>query len=83
MSLKIMRSTIFAGAVVGLAAPAMAHHSFGEFEMNKPLSLSGTLKEMHLVNPHSYMEIEVTDAATGRPGASERGGLRAAFTGSP
>jgi hypothetical protein len=49
-------------ALAGLAMPALAHHSFGQFEMNKPLNLSGTLKEMHLVNPHSYMEIEVADA---------------------
>jgi len=62
MSLKIVRTTIIAGAIVGLATPALAHHSFGEFEMNKPLELSGTLKEMHLINPHSYMEIEVVDA---------------------
>lgn len=62
MSHRIVRSNIFAAALVGLATPALAHHSFGEFQMNVPLNLSGTLKEMHLVNPHSYMEIEVVDA---------------------
>jgi hypothetical protein len=62
VSHKIQRSAIVAAILGVLAAPAMAHHSFGEFEMNKPLTLSGTLKEMHLVNPHSYMEIEVVDA---------------------
>ena len=62
MSRKNGQSAIFAVSLIGFATPALAHHSFGEFEMNKPLSLSGTLKEMHLINPHSYMEIEVTDA---------------------
>jgi hypothetical protein len=62
VSHKIVRSTIFAVALGSLAAPALAHHSFGQFEMNKPLHLSGTLTEMHFVNPHSYMEIEVVDA---------------------
>jgi hypothetical protein len=62
VSRKIMRSTFLAVALGGLAAPALAHHSFGQFEMNKPLHLSGTLTEMHLINPHSYMEIEVVDA---------------------
>jgi len=61
MSRIIVRSTIVAAALGGLAAPALAHHSFGQFEMNKPLHLSGTLTEMHFVNPHSYMEVEVVD----------------------
>jgi hypothetical protein len=61
MSHKIVRSTLFAVALGGLAAPALAHHSFGQFEMNKPLHLSGTLTEMHFINPHSYMEIAVVD----------------------
>jgi hypothetical protein len=62
VSRKIVRSTIFAVALGSLAASALAHHSFGMFEMNKPLHLSGTLTEMHFINPHSYMEIEVVDA---------------------
>jgi hypothetical protein len=63
ISHRIARPAIFAVALVGLAAPARAHHSFGQFEMNVPMNLSGTLTEMHLVNPHSYMEIEVLDAS--------------------
>jgi hypothetical protein len=63
MSQEIVRSTIFAAALAGLAAPVLAHHSFGEFEMNKPLNLSGTLTKMNLINPHSYMEIDVVDAS--------------------
>jgi hypothetical protein len=61
MSHRITRSGIFAAALVGLAVPARAHHSFGQFEMNKPLRLSGTLTEMHFINPHSHMEIAVVD----------------------
>jgi len=62
MSHKTVRLTIFAAALAGLAVPALAHHSFGEFQMNVPLTLSGTMTEMHLVNPHSYMEIDAVDA---------------------
>ena len=67
MAYMVVRSTIFAAThlsagLLGLAAPALAHHSFGEFQMNIPLNLSGTLTKMNLVNPHSYMEIEVVDA---------------------
>jgi hypothetical protein len=63
VSHKIVRSASFAVVLGSLAAPALAHHSFGMFEMNKPFHASGTLTEMHFVNPHSYMEIEVVDAA--------------------
>jgi uncharacterized protein DUF6152 len=62
MSDKTVRSTILVAAFMGLAAPVLAHHSFGQFEMNKPLHLSGTLTDMHFINPHSYMEVEVVDA---------------------
>jgi Family of unknown function (DUF6152) len=62
MSHKIVQSAIFAAMLVGLAAPALPHHSFGEFQMNVPLNLSGTMTKMHLINPHSYMEIEVVGA---------------------
>jgi hypothetical protein len=61
MSHKIVRSTIFAATLVGLAAPALAHHSFGQFDMSVPKHWSGTLIEMHLINPHSYMEIDAVD----------------------
>jgi hypothetical protein len=62
MSHHVVRSIIVAAAVVGLATPTSAHHSFGEFQMDKPLKLSGTLTKMNFINPHSYMEIDVVDA---------------------
>jgi hypothetical protein len=61
MSNEIVRSTIFAAALVGLAAPALAHHSFGEFQMNVPRNWTGTLTKMRFVNPHSYMEVDAVD----------------------
>jgi hypothetical protein len=62
MSHKAVRSTIFAVAIAGFVMPALAHHSFGEFQMNLPLNVSGTMTEMHFINPHSYMEIDAVDA---------------------
>jgi uncharacterized protein DUF6152 len=62
VSQKTLQSTIFAVALGSLAAaPALAHHSFGMFQMNVPLNVSGTLTKMNLVNPHSYMEIDTVD----------------------
>jgi Family of unknown function (DUF6152) len=62
MSHKIARLTIFAVALAGLATSSLGHHSFGEFQMNMPLTLSGTMTKMHLINPHSYMEIDTVGA---------------------
>ncbi len=58
---KLVRPAVFAAAFVGLAIPALAHHSFGQFDMSVPKHWSGTLTEMHLINPHSYMGIDVVD----------------------
>jgi len=63
MSHRIVRSILFIAPLVGLAVPALAHHSFGEFQMDMPLKLTGTLTDMHFVNPHSYMEIDAVDDA--------------------
>jgi hypothetical protein len=63
MSYQTVRSTIFAVAVAGFATSALAHHSFGEFQMNLPLNLSGTMTRMNFINPHSYMEIDAVDAS--------------------
>jgi hypothetical protein len=61
MSHKIVRLTIFAAVLGGLAGPALAHHSFGQFDMGVAKHWSGTLIEIHLINPHSYMEIDAVD----------------------
>lgn len=50
-------------AGVGLllaAVPAWAHHAFAaEFDQNKPLKLKGTVTKWEVVNPHSWIHIDV------------------------
>ncbi|HWL62262.1 MAG TPA: DUF6152 family protein [Steroidobacteraceae bacterium] len=58
MSLRVLRSTFLLLALAFPAGPSLAHHSFGEFQMNVPAAWSGTLTKMHFINPHSYMEID-------------------------
>jgi hypothetical protein len=66
MSQQYVRSILFAAGLAGLAMPALAHHSFGMFEMSVDKKWSGTMTEMHFINPHSYMEIDAVDEATGQ-----------------
>src|SRR5579871_6697255 len=60
-SSTVARFTL-AVAVVFLARPALAHHSFAPyFDPNKPVSISGTVTEFEARNPHSYLHISAVD----------------------
>ena len=48
-----------------LTAPALAHHSYAMFDMEKSLTLEGTVTEIRWTNPHIMIRVEVVDAGTG------------------
>jgi uncharacterized protein DUF6152 len=60
------RLTEIAMLVAGLllsAMPVAAHHSFGaEYDVNKPITLTGVITKVEWTNPHSHFYIDVTDA---------------------
>ena len=41
--------------------PAWAHHSHGNYNMTAYTNLKGTVKEVHWINPHTWIYIEVKD----------------------
>ena len=60
-----MKALIAAGlglAFPVLAIPAFAHHSYAEFDTDKKVTLSGTVKEFQWTNPHSWMLVMVPNA---------------------
>jgi hypothetical protein len=50
-----------------LVAPAAAHHSHNNYAIAEFTNLEGVVKEVHLINPHSWVYIEVTDPKGAEP----------------
>jgi hypothetical protein len=75
---------LFAGA----AAPVAAHHSFAaHYDMQKPITIQGTLVNVRLTNPHSWFFLDVKEAngtisrwsfEAGTPSGMIRNGYKAA-----
>jgi len=48
--------------LVGLAAPGIAHHSFSvEYDVMKPVKVTGTVTKLEWTNPHAHLYVEVVD----------------------
>lgn len=44
-------------------AAAMAHHSTANFDKTKEQTITGTVKYFGFTNPHSFIDVDVTDAS--------------------
>jgi hypothetical protein len=60
-STRMIRRAIFVSLVLVSAAPALAHHGFGTFDMQKSVTLTGKLTRIEMINPHSWLYFEATD----------------------
>ena len=58
--MKAVIALIALVAAFATAAPARAHHSFAaEFDINQPITLTGVLNRIELVNPHGWLYVDV------------------------
>lgn len=55
--------SVFVGVAWLLGAvPAVPHHSFAaEFDVNRPIELTGTVTGVEWTNPHAWLHIDVED----------------------
>jgi hypothetical protein len=55
-----MKTLTLAAALLAVTASLEAHHSFAaEFDANQPITLKGTIARIDLVNPHSWLYVDV------------------------
>lgn len=61
-----MRSAILAGIAIvalGTTIPALPHHSTANFDFTKSTTVTGTVQYFSFTNPHSFIDLQVMDAA--------------------
>ena len=64
MTRNLLKVFFVSAGLILASVPVLAHHSASdEFDNNKPLEFTGTVKVVEWVNPHGYVQVEAKDAA--------------------
>jgi hypothetical protein len=59
--------TAVAAALLVMSGSAEGHHGWVEFDMQKEVTLKGTVTAFHWTNPHCVIEFTVKDDKGGKP----------------
>jgi hypothetical protein len=54
--------SVLAVWLLGGVMPALAHHSGAGVDRTRTITVTGTVKDFRWTNPHSWIDLEVTDA---------------------
>lgn len=60
--MKFQRGSIIAVTMLATCPAAWAHHSHANYVESEWISLEGTVTEIHWMNPHSWIYLDVVDA---------------------
>src|SRR5437870_5307963 len=63
MKRNLLGGFVLSVGLLSAAVPVLAHHAVSaEFDRNKPITFTGTVKQVDWMNPHIYTRIEAKDA---------------------
>ena len=68
---RFSKSVLAALGLTALAVPALAHHSYSMFDMNRTVTLEATVVRFKWQNPHAFIEADVTERGTAQRWAIE------------
>jgi hypothetical protein len=79
--MKFKSIALAAVAAVALGIPAWGHHSHANYKTNEFMNLAGTITEVHWMNPHVWVYMEVDANARKSTWALEGGSIGALVRG--
>ena len=66
LSTLALNSAVVFAVTMALPSTLQGHHSFAaEFDITKPVTLTGKVTKIEWTNPHAYLFIDVQDAQSG------------------